>query len=115
MQSCVSEGSLSEQLTAPDALPALSAAAAKLRDLMRNDKVDAEDLARTISLEPSLVEKILCTANSSVYGMTHRVSNVSQAVSLLGLGPATTLALGFCIAGTLREEPAFKVMNYWRR
>src|SRR3954447_14871976 len=115
MQTCTTEGSLAERLPAGDALPALPATAARLRDLLQNDQVDAEDIARTISREPTLAEKILRTVNSSLYGVTHRVSTVSQAVVLLGLEPAKTLALGFCLAEKLREEPAFKVMNYWRR
>ena len=72
MQSCATEGSLQERLRASGGLPAIPVTAVKLRDYLSNDQIDAEDIARTISRDPALAQKIMRTVNSSLYGVTHR-------------------------------------------
>src|SRR3954452_14421116 len=107
--------SLQEQILACDTLPTLPSAAVRLLEVLRNDQVDVGDISKIISRDPALSAKILRTVNSPMYGVTHRVSTLSQAVVLLGLQSVKTLALGFSLTLNLRNEGGFKHLDYWRR
>jgi len=48
-------------------------------------------IARIISKDPALSSKILRTVNSSFYGRSQSVSQVSQALVILGLQSVKTL------------------------
>ena len=66
-------------------LPSLPAIAIEVLNLAQRDEVDIAEIARTISRDPALSGKILRTVNSSFYGRSQSVSNLSQALVILGL------------------------------
>lgn len=98
-------------------LPTLPKVAMQILELARCPDVDIRDLASLISNDPALSGRILKTVNSSFYGLSKKVSTISQALVVLGLQSVKTLALGFSLIGTLgRAKPdGFDHMTYWRR
>ncbi|HSI37344.1 MAG: HDOD domain-containing protein [Phycisphaerae bacterium] len=98
-------------------LPSLPAIAIEVLNLAQRDEVDIAEIARTISRDPALSGKILRTVNSSFYGRSQSVSNLSQALVILGLQSVKTLVLGFSLVTSLRTTKAkgFKHVDYWRR
>lgn len=71
-----------------------------------------------ISNDPTFVAKVLNVANSSFYGGSrHKVTTVTQAITLLGMNSVATLAFCFSLYRDLRRHGAsgFDHNQYWRR
>lgn len=98
-------------------LPSLPAIAIEVLDVAQRDEVDIAEIARIISKDPALSSKILRTVNSSFYGRSQSVSNLSQALVILGLQSVKTLVLGFSLVTNLAKSKSkgFKHLTYWRR
>lgn len=98
-------------------LPSMPAIALKIIELVQQDEVDVDKIAKTISLDPALSTKMLKTVNSSFYGQPKTVGSVHQAVVVLGLNSVKTLALGFSLVNNLTGAGggAFNQMAFWRR
>src|SRR3954447_25228603 len=98
-------------------LPSLPAIAMDVLDLAQREEVDIAEIARIISKDPALSSKILRTVNSSFYGRSQSVSQVSQALVILGLQSVKTLVLGFSLVSNLQQSKAkgFKHLDYWKR
>lgn len=71
----------------------LPAAAHKVLKLTEDDNADGEQLREAIQSDPVLVARILRRLNSSYYALSHRVSDLKAAISLLGLREIRNLAL----------------------
>jgi diguanylate cyclase (GGDEF)-like protein len=98
-------------------LPSLPTIAMDVLDLAQRDEVDIAEIARIISKDPALSSKILRTVNSSFYGRSQSISQVSQALVILGLQSVKTLVLGFSLVGNLQQTKSkgFKHLDYWKR
>src|SRR6185295_13422681 len=98
-------------------LPSLPTIAMEVLDLAQREEVDIAEIARIISKDPALSGKILRTVNSSFYGRSQSVSQISQALVILGLQSVKTLILGFSLVGNLSEHSVkgFKHLDYWKR
>src|SRR4051794_2464391 len=107
--------SLHEQIIACKTLPTLPMAAIRLLEVLGNDMIDVQDISKIVSRDPALAARVLQMVNSPLYGVTHRISTLSQAVVLLGLQSVKMLALGFSLANNLRNDGGFKHLEYWRR
>src|SRR5690554_3977228 len=86
-------------------LPTPPAIALRIIDLAQDPFADLARTAEEIALDPALAARILRIANSPLYANVSRrpVTTLSQAVTLLGLNAALSLALGFSLAHTLRD------------
>lgn len=88
-------------------LPVLPAVVMKVIDLVDQDEVSAEQLQRTISMEPALSSKVLQLANSAYYGLSRQVGTIQQAVLVLGFQAIKNLVLGLSAFQVLRgTKPA---------
>src|SRR3954470_741762 len=100
-------------------LPSLPTIAMDVLDLAQREEVDIAEIARIISKDPALSSKILRTVNSSFYGRSQSVSQVSQALVILGLQSVKTLVLGFSLVNNLQQQgksgKGFKHLDYWKR
>lgn len=100
-------------------LPTPPAIALKIIDLAQDPFADLGQTADAIALDPALGARILRIANSPLYANICRrqVTTLSQAVTLLGLNAALSLALGFSLASTLRSPKgiAEERQRIWRR
>jgi len=97
--------------------PSLPAVALRVVELTSGDDVSMRELARTIQNDQGLSTKILRTVNSAFYGLSKPCSTISRAQLMLGLQAIKTLALGFSLVATLKEneEGEFDYVAYWRR
>ena len=98
-------------------LPSLPAVALKMVELANNPEVDLNDVARVISMDPALVTKLFRAANSPLYGLRRKVTNLRQVLSLLGLQGTLALALGFSLVTTGRDAKGIPLNtdHFWRR
>ena len=77
-------------------LPTLPGIITKLNALSENDKTSVREMARLVSSDQVLSARILKLANSPSYGF-YRISNISNAMILLGVNVVKSLALSSSI------------------
>lgn len=96
-------------------LCSLPAVAMKVLELTESAKVDTLALKQCLEADPALTGKVLRVVNSSVYGLSREVSDLNQALALLGTKPLKLLVLGFSLPAGLFEGIAGDVLlRYWR-
>ncbi|GJL52876.1 MAG: HD family phosphohydrolase [Nitrospirales bacterium] len=114
-------GLLFDRLRQSLGLPALPPIASHILKMCRNEDTDLEKLAALMSQDPAIVARLLHIANSSYYGGTrHTVSNIVQAVTLLGINAVNSLALSFCFYRLCQdmnhpEHVGMDHSKFWRR
>ncbi len=97
-------------------LYSLPAIAAEVLELTSSPKVDARALKDCIEVDPALTAKILRVVNSSMFGLSREVSDLNQAIALLGTKPLKLLVLGFSLPENLFVDIARKQLDwYWNR
>jgi HD-like signal output (HDOD) protein len=93
---------LAELIDRSRQLYTLPGVALRVLELTDNPQVDAVELKSCIENDPALATKVLRVVNSSLFGLAQRVSNLGQALALLGTKPLKLLVLGFSL-----PEPLF--------
>ena len=95
--------SLSEQLSLCNSLPSLPAAVIKIVDASRDPDIGIADVADIIKVDPALSAKLLKVANSPMYARQREISNLRDALSLLGLNSSLSIALSFSLVSSLQS------------
>lgn len=85
-------------------------------DLTSRAEIDAAAIKACIEVDPALTTKILRVVNSSMFGLSRQVSDLNQALALLGVKPLKLLVLGFSLPDSLFMGMAGNLLAYyWRR
>jgi len=93
----------------------LPSVAMKVLELTRNPQVDTHALKECIENDPALTGKVLRVVNSSLFGLSREVSDLNQALALLGSKPLKLLVLGFSLPNGLFSGVAAQTLGwYWR-
>ncbi|MEE8451188.1 MAG: HDOD domain-containing protein [Thermoguttaceae bacterium] len=96
-------------------LYSLPAVAMEVLRLTRNPRVDARALKECLENDPALTGKILRVVNSSLFGLSREVSDLNQALALLGTKPLKLLVLGFSLpTGLFVGLESDVLQRYWR-
>ena len=74
-------------------LPLIPSVALKLLELTQDDKAKLIDLTHLIETDPALTAKLLQHVNSATYRFSHKISDIKQAVQLLGFSDVRQLAM----------------------
>lgn len=101
---------------ADDKLPSLPAVALEIVRLCKTDDVPLDELARVVSIDPSLTAKILKLANSPKFNRGQELTDIERACFVLGLKTLKIMALGFSVAESTRtenNENAFDYDAFW--
>jgi diguanylate cyclase (GGDEF)-like protein len=108
---------LKSKLKASVNFPSPPAIAQQIIALAGDPHIDIAQVATAISRDPGIAAKLLRAANSALYSRQRKSANLRQALIVLGLQGATTLALGFSLLGTYRglRSSAVDYDRYWRR
>ncbi|MCW8091590.1 HDOD domain-containing protein [Alteromonas sp. ASW11-130] len=56
----------------------------RIRDILDDHRSDADDIAKLISVDPSLTAKILRLANSALFRFPSQIGSISKAVNVIG-------------------------------
>lgn len=99
-------------------LPAVPSLPLQILQMCRDERTECKQMAEVISKDPSFVAKLLNVANSSFYGgARHKVTTVTQAVTLLGMNSIATLAFCFSLYRDLRRKggEGFNHAQHWQR
>jgi len=84
-------------------LPSPPAIALRVIELAQDPEVDMAATASVIALDMALSARMLRIANSPLYASRRRIENLGQALTMLGLNAALSLALGFSMVQGLRR------------
>ncbi len=96
-------------------LYSLPAVAVEVLDLTAQPRVDTRALKACVERDPALTSKLLRVVNSSMFGLTREVSDLNQALTLLGVKPLKLLALGFSLPkGLFTGIEAHELERYWQ-
>ncbi|MEZ6068847.1 MAG: HDOD domain-containing protein [Pirellulales bacterium] len=95
-------------------LYSLPAVTLEVLDLTSNPQVDLRQLKECIERDPALTAKILRVVNSSLFGLSSSVSDLNQAIALLGCRPLKLLVLGFRLPqGLFQNVTGAMLKRYW--
>ena len=110
-------GQLKSKLKASANFPSPPAIAQQIIALAWDPRTDIAQVAAAIGRDPALAARLLRVANSVLYARQRKSTNLRQALIVLGLQGATTLALGFSLVGTYRglKSNGVDYERYWRR
>jgi putative nucleotidyltransferase with HDIG domain len=106
-----------EKLEQIHELPTLPAIVIELNRKLQDHDTPVEELIKTIEKDPAIVLKILKMVNSAFYGYRSRVSNLQQAVVLLGFNTIRNAVLSVSIINAFKEEKPLEGLNmqeFWR-
>lgn len=93
-------------------LPAVAVEVLRLTD---SPKGDVRALRECLQQDPALTAKVLRVVNSSLFGLSHSIGDLNEAVGLLGLRQLKLLVLGFSLPEHLFLEIAADQLDwYWR-
>jgi diguanylate cyclase (GGDEF)-like protein len=108
---------LKSKLKASVNFPSPPAIAQQIIALAGDPHIDISQVAAAISRDPGLAAKLLRVANSALYSRQRKSTNLRQALIVLGLYGATTLALGFSLVGNYKvlKSNGVDYDRYWRR
>lgn len=73
--------------------PVSTATLPVLMEAIADDRSTPMSLAAVVSHDPGLAARVLALANSSQFGLTRQVTELSQAITLVGTGVVQTLAI----------------------
>ena len=120
MPACTTENTLDRIAERAGKLYSLPAVAVEVLRLTESPQVDVPALKRCLENDPALTTKILRVVNSSIFGIASQVSDLSQALALLGTKPLKLLVLGFSLpTGENTHRRSNRMLDaalnrYWR-
>ncbi len=88
---------LNRFVTKAEQLYTLPAVAVQVLQLTSQPQVELQALQECLENDPALTAKILRVVNSSLFSLTRSVSDLSQALAMLGTKPLKLLVLGFSL------------------
>jgi HD-like signal output (HDOD) protein len=116
MSDTTSIGLVQQFIRKSERLYSLPAVALEVIELTSEQRVDAKALKNCIERDPALTARILRVVNSTLFAPSRQVTDLSQALSLLGSRPLKMLVLGFSLPKELFAGIEADVLaRYWRR
>jgi HD-like signal output (HDOD) protein len=96
-------------------LYSLPGVAMRVLELTRDPHVDTRALKHCIENDPAISSRVLRVVNSSLFGLSREVSDLNQALALLGIKPLKLLVLGFSLpSGLFLDVESKTLLWYWR-
>jgi len=98
-------------------LPTLPQVATRLMGMINNPLTSASDVAFVVGQDLSLSAKVLRLANSAFYGIPRSITNIHNAIVILGLKVINTMVLSITVFDMFPEErtnnPLFDRKAFW--
>lgn len=88
--------------------PAISSIVGEVCSICQDPNSSIADLVKVIERDPGIIIDILRISNSPIYGFTREILNISQAVSLFGMGTIK----GFVISSVIRKNVKMNLDSY---
>ncbi len=92
-------------------VPRLPVFAISLAGKLLDDDISSREIAQEVKKDPSLAGMILKTINSSYHGMAHRVSDLHDAIVLLGFNTVSQITIAEGLRRSLPDSPLFRQIH----
>jgi len=108
---------LEHRLKAQVDFPSPPQVATQIIALARDPEIEMAKVAAAVSRDPAITAKILRIANSAFYAQRRPSQNLRQALVIIGLNAALTLALSFSLVSSMRalRPSGIDFSRFWRR
>lgn len=105
------------ELKTSNRLPSPSGTALEIMTLLQRDDVEIEQVAQLIKLDPALSGRILQLSNSATMGLSRSISNVNEAIIMMGMTAVKNFALSLSLIGndSYSRCPGFNYAAYWSK
>ena len=99
-----------------DLVPTLPGAATGVLEKFEDEDVSVDAIAHMVQKDPSLTFSILKLANSAFYGFLGQVTDVRQAIVMIGLNQTRNIVLAVSLVKLFDGKPAngFRIEGLWR-
>lgn len=94
-------------------IPAKPEILSRIQDLMSIKEPDIENIAQLISSDIGLSSAILKIINSPFYGMNRRISEIKQAVMMLGLKVINGLVTALLLKSSFKGDAIISLERFW--
>jgi len=96
-------------------LPTLPMVACKVNTLLGNPHSSASDLSAVIEKDQSITAKVLKLVNSALYNLSQRVTNITQAIALLGYKNISYIVMTISVFDTVKSisSKGFDRTGFW--
>lgn len=95
-------------------LPTMPQVAHDLIESLKNDEVPISHLREAIERDPLLAVQLLRVANSARYGVPRSISNIDDAIAVLGTSQVRAMALASCFNDAFPIPPGLERESFWR-
>ncbi len=110
------DSGLTKKLQLCTELPSPAGIAIRIIELCQDPDATLGEVASVIGHDPAISAKLMRMANSPLYARQRKIENIRQAISLFGLNGTLTLALGFSVVDSSRQQGGCLDHNhFWRR
>jgi len=108
--------SIKHVISGIDTLPSRPSLYARIMEELRSPDASMGRIAEVISMDVGMTAKLLQLVNSAFFALSQHVSNLMQAVSLLGLDTIKTLVLSIHIFSQFDQEklPVLNIAHIWK-
>jgi len=98
-------------------LPSPTNIALRLLETLKMDDFSIDEITKIIHSDPALTAKVLKAVNSTFYSSPEKISNIEQALAILGVHVVKNIALSFTLVEdlNLQSEGVFNIDYFWRR
>ncbi len=105
------------ELKTSNRLPSPSGTALEIMKLLQHDNVEIEQVAQLIKLDPALSGRILQFSNSASIGAHRSISNIKDAIIMMGMAAVKSFALSLSLVGndSYNRCPNFNYPAYWSK
>jgi len=99
-----------------DQLPAMPQSAIRLLDVSRDPDAGPAEFAMPIEADPGLTVQVLSFINSSYFGFRNEISNVKQAITLVGVRTIKNFVLYSAVFGLIPDPKCgpFNLKSLWQ-
>lgn len=91
-------------ITERDEVPAIPEVAHRLMAIINKETTTIRDLVTLITRDPSLAARVLRLANSAFFALPRPVTDLAQAVTLLGFGTVRDLVMSLSLWGSIGDS-----------
>ena len=110
---------LLEKARHSDQLPMLPDVAVRIIDMSNDNELYAAKISEIIANDPALSARLFQVSNSSVFPFRHEITNLNQALAILGIQLTMSIAVGFAIVDMMRsrekKDSGFNHDAFWRK
>lgn len=105
-----------KRVLSSEQMPAMPQSAIRLLELSQNSETGAREFAAPIEADPGLTAQVLRFVNSSYFGFRSEISNVKQAITLVGMRTIKNFALWSAVFSLIPNPKCgpFDLKSLWQ-